>query len=292
MNINDFNYSMLDDLKHCPAIILTSARAGGKSFLLQSLMKYLDGNKKIGSFSHIFAFSQTDKYTGQLSFMRQEHIFDDLDNLQEIVQTRIESDTPQKELSNICLIFNDIYGMRENGKLVKNSDSLGYLFSLCRHRNCTVIALVQRNTMLSPLIRMNADITFIWTPKSTNEKIKIKEEYLGLAKNKKETDILFESIFNGTPYQCMVVLSYKQGVTKIDEYCYKFVAPEQKKWKSKSLKQNGKPRIKKQKKLLKNSKKNNVFSIYNIDEIKTNKIRSKINTIRAKKRYDPHQLPT
>lgn len=259
MEIKKFDYNMIDECKHAPAIILASSRGGGKSVLLKSLMQYLDKRFK---FSHIFAYSQTDKIANGLPFMRQDHIFDNLDNLREIMDRRLNNPTPIEKLPYICFIFNDIASLRENGRSIKNSESLEKLYSLMRHGRGVVVTLVQKLTMINPLIRQNSDLTFLWVAKSHIVKQKIKDEYLGLAKNKKESEEIYEQIFNGTPYNAMVVLQFKQGITKLNEYIYEFVAPfPAPKWKSKSLKNINK-KVRKINKKLEEEKKN-IFKVYN-----------------------------
>lgn len=273
--IKKFNYEMLDECKHAPAIILASSRGGGKSVLLISLMKYLDKRYR---FSNIFAFSQTDAIVNGLPFMRQDRIFSNLDNLQSILETRTKSKDISK-LPYICLLFNDIASLRENGKSFKNSESLEKIYSMMRHYRCVVVTLVQKLTMINPLIRLNSDCTFLWVAKSHIVKQKIKDEYLGLAKNKKESEEIYEQIFNGTPYNSMVVLQFKQGVTKLNEYVFEFIAPfPVPKWKSKSLK-NTKKKINKINKKLEEEK-NNIFKVYN--EIETNFTLRRSNRIRQK----------
>lgn len=265
--IDTFNFEMLNDLKYNPSIILSSARAGGKSVLLNSLVQHLDAQFR---YSHIFTFSQTDRIVNGMPFMDQECIYDNMDNCQSIIEKRINTKTPVKDMTNICILFNDIQGMKENNKLVKNSDSIEYIFTLGRHvLKATIIVLVQRATMLSPLIRVNADVKFIWVAKSHIEKKKIMEENLGLAKNKKESETVYEQIFNGTPYNCMCVLAFKQGITKLNQYIYQFVAPFPiPKFKTRSLKDLKKNQRKQKKRHDKNQNiipdtNNKVFNIYN-----------------------------
>ena len=276
MEIKNFNYDMLDDLKYNPSIILCSQRGGGKSFLLNSLMKKLNSLFK---YSHIFAFSQTDKFTGQMeNFVPNDYIFDNLDSLDEIITTRTESNIPIKERTNICIIMNDIAGLREQNKYnkdtrgIKNSGNLEKLFSLGRHNlKCTIIVLVQSLLMVSPLVRLNTDLTFFWTSKNSLVRKKIKEEYLGLA-TKKEADEIYNKVFDGTPYICFVVNSWMQGTTKLNQFVFKFLAPNIKKWKSHFVKNyNKKKRTNKKNQIIPN-KKNNVFTIYN--EIEAQGIKS------------------
>tara|TARA_E500000305_G_scaffold99948_1_gene92482 strand:- start:332 stop:1171 length:840 start_codon:yes stop_codon:yes gene_type:complete len=276
MDIQKFNYEMLDECKHAPAVILASSRGGGKSVLLLSLMKYLDKRFK---FSNIFAFSQTDKISNSLPFMIQDNIYDNLDNLSKILEIRIENKTPPEKLPYICLIFNDIASLRENGRSIKNSESLEKVFSMGRHKRIVCVCLIQKLTMLNPLIRLNSDATFLWVAKSHAVKQKIKDEYLGLARNKKESEEIYEQIFNGTPYNAMVVLQFKQGVTQLNDYVYEFVAPfPPPKWKSRSLKNVNKYN-KKVNKLLEQQK-NNIVLNYN--EVKTNPTLRRSNRTRKK----------
>ena len=269
IKLETFNYDILDDLKYNPSIVLCSSRGGGKSFLLQSLMKKLDSKFK---YSHIFGFSQTDRATQQMSsFIPDNFIFDDLNNLEEIMQTRLKSDMPIKERSNICIIMNDISGLREqntfnrNTKSIKNSGNLEKLFSLGRHQlKCTVIILCQSLVMVSPLIRLNTDLTFFWTAKSSLVRKSITDQYLGLVTRKEALDI-YNDVFNGTPYQALVINSWIQGTTSLTQFCYKFLAPEQKKWKSKFVKRykkdNTLAKINKKNKIKTNE--NNIFKYYN-----------------------------
>jgi len=292
MEIKDFNYDMLDDLKYNPSIILCSQRGGGKSFLLNSLMKKLDSKFK---YSHIFAFSQTDKFTGQMeNFVPNDYIFDSLDALDDIITTRTESKVPIEKRSNICIIMNDIAGLREQNKYnrdtrgIKNSGNLEKLFSLGRHNfRATILVLVQSLLMVSPLVRLNTDLTFFWTSKNSLVRKKIKEEYLGLA-TKKEADEIYDRVFDGTPYICFVVNSWMQGTTKLNQFVFKFLAPKMKKWKSKFVK-NYKKKTKRNNNKINTNEKNNVFTIYN--EVEESRIQTKRNYNTRSKRLKSKKLP-
>lgn len=295
MSIEEFSYDVLDSLKYNGSFILCSQRGGGKSFLLDSLMKYLDKKLK---FSHIFAFSQTDLVTRQMSnFVPDDFIFDSLEPLKKIIDTRLESKTPIEERSNICIILNDISGLREqnsynkNSKSIKNSGNLEKLFSLGRHQlRCTTILLLQSLVMVTPLIRYNTDCTFFWTPKSSIVRKKITDEYLGLV-TRKEAIKVYEDVFDGTPYQALVINSWIQGTTKLNQFVFKFLAPAQRKWKSGFVKRNGKPK-KKNLSNIKPNKKNNIFSIYNVNEVKTHNLRTRKIPIQSKKRAKADKLST
>jgi len=292
MEIKNFNYDMLDELKYNPSIILCSQRGGGKSFLLNSLMKKLDSKFK---YSHIFAFSQTDKFTGQMeNFVPNDYIFDSLDALDDIITTRTESKVPIDKRSNICIIMNDIAGLREQNKYnrdtrgIKNSGNLEKLFSLGRHNlRATIVVLVQSLLMVSPLVRLNTDLTFFWTSKNSLVRKKIKEEYLGLA-TKREADEIYDKVFDGTPYICFVVNSWMQGTTKLNQFVFKFLAPKMKKWKSKFVK-NYKKKTKRNNNKIITNEKNNVFTIYN--EVEESRIQTKRNYNTRSKRLKSKKLP-
>jgi Txe/YoeB family toxin of Txe-Axe toxin-antitoxin module len=292
MEIKNFNYDMLDDLKYNPSIILCSQRGGGKSFLLNSLMKKLDSKFR---YSHIFAFSQTDRFTGQMeNFVPNDYIFDSLDALDDIITTRTESKVPIDKRSNICIIMNDIAGLREQNKYnrdtrgIKNSGNLEKLFSLGRHNlRATIVVLVQSLLMVSPLVRLNTDLTFFWTSKNSLVRKKIKEEYLGLA-TKREADEIYDKVFDGTPYICFVVNSWMQGTTKLNQFVFKFLAPKMKKWKSKFVK-NYKKKTKRNNNKIITNEKNNVFTIYN--EVEESRIQTKRNYNTRSKRLKSKKLP-
>ena len=295
MEIKTFNYDMLDELKYNPSIVLCSQRGGGKSFLLNSLMKKLDS---IFHYSHIMAFSQTDKFTGQMeNFVPKDYIFETLEPLQKIIETRKKPIENIKDRKNICLIFNDIANLREsnsfdrNSKSIKNSSSLEYLFSLGRHEmRCTILVLIQSLVMISPLARINSDITFFWTAKNSLVRKKIKEEYLGIL-NKKSAEELYNKVFDGTPYQCFVVNSWIQGTTRLEQFVFKFLAPEKtKKWKSKFVKSYNKIRKSKDKNKVVPNKKNNIFTIYN--EIESQRIKTKSHQTRSKTKLKNGKLPS
>lgn len=267
-NLTTFDYDILDELKYNPSIVLCSARGGGKSYLLETLMKKLDS---VFKYSHVFGFSMTDKATGQMkSFIPDNFIFEELSPLQEIMDTRLNSDIPIKKRTNICIVLNDISGLREqnsynkNSRSIKNSGNLERLFTLGRHQlKCTIVVLCQGLQMVSPLVRLNTDLTFFWVSKSAVVRKSITEQYLGLVP-KKEALQIYHDVFNGTPYQCLAICSFMQGTTSLEQFCFKFLAPEHVKWKSKFVKRYNKDNsLSKKKTKLKTNQKNNVFKYYN-----------------------------
>ena len=174
----------------------------------------------------MFAFSQTATFAKSFPFMREEDIFDSMDNLKKIVEIRKK--TLKKE--PVLLILDDVQGMTETDsrgkvKLFKNAQSLETLFTLARHYHISLIVSVQRaRSMMSKLQRSNADLTILFSPKSHDEMYNIKCEYLGLCKSKQEQNELFDSVFN-KEFCCLVVESWRSGCTRMDQYCKWCVAP-------------------------------------------------------------------
>ena len=149
------------------------------------------------------------------------------------------------------------------------------------------MVLVQSLLMVSPLVRLNTDLTFFWTSKNSLVRKKIKEEYLGLA-TKREADQIYDKVFDGTPYICFVVNSWMQGTTKLNQFVFKFLAPKMKKWKSKFVK-NYKKKTKRNNNKIITNEKNNVFTIYN--EVEESRIQTKRNYNTRSKRLKSKKLP-
>ena len=212
-----------EGMDHMPAIIVSGKRHSGKNIIINELVLKLDEEFK---YKRVFAFSQTATFAKSFPFMREEDIFDSMDNLKKIVEIRKK--TLKKE--PVLLILDDVQGMTETDsrgkvKLFKNAQSLETLFTLARHYHISLIVSVQRaRSMMSKLQRSNADLTILFSPKSHDEMYNIKCEYLGLCKSKQEQNELFDSVFN-KEFCCLVVESWRSGCTRMDQYCKWCVAP-------------------------------------------------------------------
>ena len=254
----------LEGLDHHPAIIISGKRHSGKNIIMNELILHLD--KKF-RYKRMFAFSQTATFAKSFPFMREEDIFDTMDNLKKIVEIR--RSTLSKD--NILIILDDVQGMTETDtrgktKMFKNAQSLETLFTLARHYNISLIVSVQRaKSMMSKFQRSNADLTILFSPKSHDEMYNIKCEYLGLCKSKQEQNDLFDSVFS-KQFCCLVVESWRSGVTSMDQYCKWCVAPYPvNKFKAKYLRT-----IKKREKEVAKQKKEEQekkYRVYNIDAI-------------------------
>jgi hypothetical protein len=68
----------------------------------------------------------------------------------------------------------------------------------------------------------------------------IKNEYLGLSRDKDETERIFDSVFREA-FKCLVVEGHKSGVVSVYDYCKYYIAPYPlRKYKTKSLKKKKK----------------------------------------------------
>ena len=88
----------IGEITHHPYITLIGQRFSGKSVLINELVYWLDKKFK---YKHIFCFSQTAKMSEAFPWMKQECIFDTLDNLQEIVSIR--KDSNKHKCFKVCL---------------------------------------------------------------------------------------------------------------------------------------------------------------------------------------------
>ena len=263
-------------LDHHGCFLLIGQRHSGKNILLNELIFELDSKFK---YENIFLFSATGKmnYKETWSFMREDCIFDTLDNLKPIIKERKESGSKKP----VLLLFDDIAGMTcvgTNGKRksVKYSEELDFLSCTGRHFNFTIIISIQNRVLCSRTLRTNCSLSFLFPAKSHDDTATIKNEYLGLCRTRKESEAIYDSVFS-KPYNTLCVEGYKSGCIKIDDYVSQYLAPFPiRKFKSKSLKKNNnfnkmKEKLIKNEELKKNSNELNFrISIYKDERQSTN----------------------
>ena len=124
--------------------------------------------------------------------------------------------------------------MGSNGKQknIRYNESLEFLSTTARHFNFSAILSIQSRVLCSKTCRNNSSLSFIFTPKSHDDTMCIKNEYLGLCRSKKEAEAIFDSVFF-TGYMALVVEGWRSGVINVKTYIAPFPS---KKFKSKSLK--------------------------------------------------------
>lgn len=255
----------INNLSHHPFILTIGQRHSGKNILLNELIYHLDRKFK---YEHVFLFSATGlmNYKSTWSFMREENIFDTLDNLKKIISTRKET----KSKSPVLLIFDDIAGMTSMGangkrKNVKYNEELDFLSTTARHFNFTCVVSIQNRVLCSRTLRTNSSLTFLFPAKSRDDMVCIKNEYLGLAKSTTECQSIYDNVFS-KPYNTLVVEGYKSGVITLSDYVSQYTAPFPiRKFKSFSFRKNKrivKNRERREKKIMEEQKKNNPAGLF------------------------------
>jgi len=255
----------IDNLSHHPFILTIGQRHSGKNILLNELIYHLDRKFK---YEHVFLFSATGRmnYKSTWSFMKEENIFDTLDNLKKIISTRKET----MSKSPVLLIFDDIAGMTSLGangkrKNVKYNEELDFLSTTARHFNFTCVVSIQNRVLCSRTLRTNSSLTFLFPAKSRDDMVCIKNEYLGLAKSTKECQSIYDNVFS-KPFNTLVVEGYKSGVITLADYVSQYTAPFPiRKFKSFSFRKNKrtvKNRERREKKIIEEQKRNNTAGLF------------------------------
>ena len=216
--------SFLTEMEYTPAIVVGGQRASGKTNLLHGKNGIVATLDRKWKFQNVFLFSQTAKYNYPKSFgfMSEEDIYDDISVLDEIYRIRSTTKKSTEKLKSILVILDDIYGMLDdNGTDIRNNKTITRLFVQGRHLGgiCVIVLCQRIKSQLSPIIRLNADVTFIFNPKSNTEKQNLKDDYYGMATSKQEIQKLYTDTFK-IPYSCAVVMGYKSGVINLASYVY------------------------------------------------------------------------
>lgn len=232
----------MGNMNHAPYILLLGPRFSGKSHGIVELVWQLDKKFK---YKNCFCISNTAKMNKAFPFMNQDNIYTDLDVLDKIIEIRKQSFKQEKKCCKdpILIILDDVSGLRSKSKSnskknidIRYNEALEFAATTGRHYHLHFLIAIQGRAMCSKLQRNNASITFIWIPKSLNDKKMVTDEYLGLSKNKQEREALFDELYS-MPYQCLVVENHLTGCTKTQDYCRKLVFPAKKrKYKMKHLK--------------------------------------------------------
>lgn len=276
--VEEFSFeNSMEELTHHPYITIIGQRFSGKSVLIAELVYHLDKKFK---YDNIFCFSQTAKMSGSFSFMRQDCIFDTLDNLKKIVEIRKKSQSKSPTL----LLFDDIAGMTSQGangkrKNIRYNETLEFLSTTARHFNFSIILSIQNRVLCSKTCRNNSSFSFIFTPKSHDDTTCIKNEYLGLCRSKEESNALFDSVY-GTAFKSLVVEGWKSGVIDIYDYVKWYIAPyPERKFKTKSLRTHKRNQAKEKKR--KKKKEYEPYSDLNIfaDENEEEKLNFRLTNI-------------
>ena len=222
VQLKTFDFKSLSRLEMNTFITIVGMTKSGKGYWANECLYWLNKSKKAGHYKDIFLFSKTadiqdpEKYFPMIPDNRR---YTDLENINKIIEIRKKS----KKKENVMIILDDITSMKENGKMFRNSESVINLACHGRHLNLSVLCLLQKDTLVSPIIRTNSSYVINFLAKSYRDLVSVKERYLSLV-DKKTADQVFNDVFS-KPYQCLVCDQAKPGTVDILDFCYKSIAP-------------------------------------------------------------------
>ena len=217
-----FDFKILQKEKNNVFITITGMTKSGKNVWFHEALYHMNKGPS-GKYSDIFLFSSTvgvqdkKKYFPMIPDNRR---FDNLTKLSKILEIRKNS----KNNSNIMIILDDVTSMKEGTKMFRNSQSVINLATWGRHLNISAVTLLQKDTLVSPIIRNNSSYIVVFLPKSHRDLLSVKERYLSMC-NRKTADHIFENTFN-IPYQCLVVNQASPGICHLEDFVFKSIAPE------------------------------------------------------------------
>ena len=222
MELKTFDFKTFEELDNNVFITIVGMTKSGKGYFAHEALYHLNKSKTAGQYKDIFLFSKTahiqdpKKYFPMIPLNRR---YDDLGNIEKIMEIRKES----KNKNNVMIILDDVTSMTENGKMFRNSESVINIATHGRHLNISCLCLLQKDTLVSPIIRTNSSYIVSFLPKSHRDLVSVKERYLSLI-DKKTADEIFKTVFS-TPYQCLVVDQATSGVVNLLDFVYKCIAP-------------------------------------------------------------------
>ena len=144
----------------------------GKTYMIKSVYNSSLRN----AFDMVVVYSKTNKYNNQYSFLGNKLVnhekFSD-ESLELLTEKQNDFLRECGRLLNILVIFDDI-----SDKKMKVNDNVNDIFAMGRHLGISCIYSVQKTTMVSTVIRSNANITVIWKCLGP-DRVYVRKEILG-----------------------------------------------------------------------------------------------------------------
>tara|TARA_R110002126_G_scaffold3454_4_gene19609 strand:- start:2491 stop:3270 length:780 start_codon:yes stop_codon:yes gene_type:complete len=217
--LDEFDFRTLADLKKHTTICINGSSGSGKNHWAQEAIYWLNRSKKGGRFKHAFLFSATAHLQDSFPFIPTENRYTTLDNLDEIIRIRKET---QNTNESILIVLDDFAVMKSKGKMVKNSEALTGI-TFFRHLSISCVMLTHRDTQLHPIMRNSCGIVVNFLPKTKQDQKSIRERYLSIGSTKQEVETIYHQVFS-QKYRALVCEQYKNATT-LKEYCSVSTAP-------------------------------------------------------------------
>ena len=235
-NIKEFNTDIVRK-EGGATIVLYGTRGSGKSHATYHLLHQLMPKRK---YTSAFLFSETAKtQEGNFPMIPPVFKFEDLDNLGEVIDRqkqliaynkKMEKKGTKKRMkrSAIAIIIDDMVSDRT---IRKNTD-INRLFTLGRHIShkatgslIDVFILTQYAKAIPPILRQNTDVAILFRQDGYDQRKVLVGEYLTVGSTYREGYDFFNHI-NDIPFGALAIHATRSNKKKLEDYVYKFVAPE------------------------------------------------------------------
>ena len=227
-----------DPMKHVPRnalIFVVGARRQGKTEQVIQMCRTFHKNKR---FTHYFLFSQT--MSGYEKCIPATYSFDTLAMLPEIIKRQqdvAEHNAKQKEKkdmvrSSVMVILDDMVGNNDEVSYLNRGSIMQRCACNGRHitrddplddNEFTIVLISQRAKLVSPAIRMNADVVLSSRLASRTERQTVIEENLTLKSDTKgiqDSRDLFDAVTLSKPYRFVAICTCCATRTCFGDYVY------------------------------------------------------------------------
>jgi len=216
-DLYEFDFS---DFPENAAIIASGKRRSGKNYLTRDLVyNYFRGNCETA-----FLFSPTSEIAiNSFDFIPKEYRYEEynIDIVEKILQRQksLIMNTPNKPNKHKTLLILDDLQSSNDGVKRKHIEKL---FLTARHFRVSLIVNFQFPKVdMSPTIRDNVDVIFVFPQNSYSNKELFALQYLSIDDNKKRGFEIINQYALG--YQCLVINNTETS-NKYQDFCYYYKA--------------------------------------------------------------------
>jgi hypothetical protein len=219
MNLLEYD---LNDLPENPAIICSGKRRSGKNFLTRDLCY----NFFRGKIDQCFLFSPTAEIAiNSMDFVPYEYRYSeyDIDVIDRILKRQeflIRQNPKDTKKHRVLLILDDLQASNDG----KKRRHIEKLFLTARHFRVSLIVNFQFPRVdMSPCIRDNCDVIFVFQQNNFNNKEMFALQYLSTSENKNDGYDLINKYATG--YQTLVI-SNTEVSSNYQDYCFYYTADD------------------------------------------------------------------